>query len=384
MSWSMHRVRAVLAALLVALSAALVVAAPASAIYRQYPEMTGDQVVPGPGDAEASGSAVMTIDAVERSLCISWDIVGMDPAVAAHIHTGAAGEDGPIVVTLPTPAADGTGSDCLFGLDQALLFEIVGDWGNYYVDVHTASFPNGAIRGQVRKPIESITLSFMTVACQEGQSIDLADEPFWSGCSPVFLPGDDPGDPPAGYRYLVEPIVSEYEVVITAGNNVFTTADSSRSGDPTCDTVTFVCIATAAYEVDSELSGSIFVHQTVVPGGYEWRSAYEQFGDVAPQRLYFSAGSLQIEYSAINSTFLLLVDEPKAAVPTPSPPPAPTPTPTAASAEPSAAALPTVPPTSTLSVLEATGGAIVVPMVVLALMALASLLAVLRGMPRRR
>ncbi len=83
------------------------------------------------------------------------------PAIAAHIHTGAAGVAGPILVnTFLTPAApilmgDGTANIALTidNLTQALATSITANPANFYFNVHTPLNPGGAVRGQlVRVP----------------------------------------------------------------------------------------------------------------------------------------------------------------------------------------------------------------------------------------
>ena len=66
---------------------------------------------------------------------------------AAHIHRGAAGVAGPPVVTLDPP--DDNDSDDCDTVDDALVDEIRTNPGGFYVNVHTADYPNGAIRGQI-------------------------------------------------------------------------------------------------------------------------------------------------------------------------------------------------------------------------------------------
>jgi len=67
----------------------------------------------------------------------------------AHIHKGAAGVNGPIVVTLNTPDKNGTSTACA-DIDPALAKDILANPQGYYVNVHNADFPNGAARGQLK------------------------------------------------------------------------------------------------------------------------------------------------------------------------------------------------------------------------------------------
>jgi hypothetical protein len=110
--------------------------------------MTGIQEVPGPGDADGTGTAEIRVNA-SGELC--WDLYvrQIDPATAAHIHRGAAGAAGPPVVTLTTPDAAGHSQGCA-AVDQAVAREMIMQGYGFYVNVHTAAHPAGAIRGQLR------------------------------------------------------------------------------------------------------------------------------------------------------------------------------------------------------------------------------------------
>ena len=70
------------------------------------------------------------------------------PLVRAHIHRGAEDVAGPIVVTLQPPAANGRVDGCTTG-ERAVLSEIRANPADFYVNVHTSDFPQGAIRGQL-------------------------------------------------------------------------------------------------------------------------------------------------------------------------------------------------------------------------------------------
>ena len=56
--------------------------------------------------------------------------------------------NGPPVVTLSAPIDDDDSDDCDVVAD-AVLDEIVDNPAGFYVNVHTADYPNGAIRGQL-------------------------------------------------------------------------------------------------------------------------------------------------------------------------------------------------------------------------------------------
>lgn len=111
--------------------------------------LTGTAEVPGPGDPDGQGQATIRLTAGEGRLCyqIAANSITL-PASAAHIHLGAAGTAGDIVVGLTPPDATGNTSGCVT-VSRDLVAAILANPAGYYVNVHTTDFPNGAIRGQL-------------------------------------------------------------------------------------------------------------------------------------------------------------------------------------------------------------------------------------------
>jgi hypothetical protein len=111
--------------------------------------LTGLQEVPGPGDPDGTGTAEIRVDPSENQVC--WNVYArqIDPATAAHIHRGAAGVAGPPVLAITTPDAAGRSQGCAT-VEPQLAREIAMQGYNFYVNVHTAAQPQGAIRGQLR------------------------------------------------------------------------------------------------------------------------------------------------------------------------------------------------------------------------------------------
>ena len=107
------------------------------------------------GDPNGRGEAyVFGIDGDPTTLCYVLTVSKLSGATAAHIHEGAAGENGPVVVNLAAPA-DGNAADCLtegeagkFVGDQTVA-DILAHPEDYYVNVHNPEFPGGAVRGQL-------------------------------------------------------------------------------------------------------------------------------------------------------------------------------------------------------------------------------------------
>jgi hypothetical protein len=111
--------------------------------------LVGNQEVPGPGDPDGTGTAKITADATTNTVCYDITVQRIGTATAAHLHRGAAGVAGPPVVTFKAPTA-GASSECL-SVDKALAASIIADPSAYYVNIHTAAYPNGAIRGQLAR-----------------------------------------------------------------------------------------------------------------------------------------------------------------------------------------------------------------------------------------
>jgi CHRD domain len=109
------------------------------------------------GDPNGRGKAfVFGIDGDPNTLCYVLTVKKIATAAAAHIHEGAVGVNGPIVVNLAAPA-DGNAADCLtegeagkFPTGESgIVQRILANPEDFYVNVHNADYPNGAIRGQL-------------------------------------------------------------------------------------------------------------------------------------------------------------------------------------------------------------------------------------------
>ena len=111
--------------------------------------LTGAAEAPGPGDTDGRGTATVTVNSGKAKICYTLSARNIDSATMAHIHAGAKGVAGPVVVTLKAPAT-GSSSGCAT-VARALALKILKAPANYYVNVHNAAFPGGAIRGQLAK-----------------------------------------------------------------------------------------------------------------------------------------------------------------------------------------------------------------------------------------
>jgi len=293
-------------------------------------ELTGDAEIPGPGDPAGSGVVELSIDVTEGQLC--WNLVVdlAEAATAAHIHQGDAGVDGPVVLTLGTPDANGESNDCASGLDPTLLQSIVDDPEGFYVNVHTGTYQAGAIRGQLGG-LEITSLSISKLACPAG--VD--------GPEDIGGPGDPvcatvrPGPidaPPDGYVWDPEPVGFAWEAeVFEADDNHLTLDDASLEGGGTCNPSTLTCGTSFAYEFGEILAGETEATQLSAPPGYEfgWVEVISSIeGGPEPAILDTSGSSVLFDSSGTDGVAVRFYDIiPAGAEPTPVPTATPTPAP---------------------------------------------------------
>ena len=102
------------------------------------------------GDPDGAGAATITIDVANNQICVDSATLNLGTVSATHIHQGAAGAGGPVVVDFD-PQGSGALSKCVTPADTAVLAAIVANPAGFYFNVHTsenATTITGAIRGQ--------------------------------------------------------------------------------------------------------------------------------------------------------------------------------------------------------------------------------------------
>lgn len=111
--------------------------------------LTGPVEVP-PGDPDGTGVASITLNQGLGTVCFALEVSNIAPATLAHIHVAPAGVAGPVVVPLTAPT-NGSSSGCVEGVDPNLIKAIRQNPEDYYVNVHNAEYPPGAVRGQLSR-----------------------------------------------------------------------------------------------------------------------------------------------------------------------------------------------------------------------------------------
>jgi hypothetical protein len=117
--------------------------------------LRGSKEVPVAGGA--SGTASIRLNQGQKRVCFTLTGSGLGNSIlGAHIHRGAAGVAGDIVIPLPTvslgPLEHGAPArGCVQNVDVAIIKEIRQNPADFYVNIHTEQFPSGAARGQLAK-----------------------------------------------------------------------------------------------------------------------------------------------------------------------------------------------------------------------------------------
>jgi hypothetical protein len=134
----------VLGALLLALPSFATGATPHSTLKAS---LTGEKEVPGPGDKDGSGNAVVKVH--KARVCYALEVRRIKPATLAHIHRGGPRVAGDIVVELKAPT--GGSSEGCKAISKKLSKKLREHPRQYYVNVHNKPFPDGAVRGQLHR-----------------------------------------------------------------------------------------------------------------------------------------------------------------------------------------------------------------------------------------
>ncbi len=124
-----------------------------SLMYELGADLDGQQQVPA-NQSDATGMAQMTYDQTikEFDLELVVNDISADDLVAAHIHQGAPGENGPVIADLGPLSEWVIEEDELTRMITGMPFPLEEEsnllTNQTYINIHTISYPDGEIRGQ--------------------------------------------------------------------------------------------------------------------------------------------------------------------------------------------------------------------------------------------
>ena len=139
------------------------------------------------GVAGASGLAPMSFYALRNAdgsvaagtvvFDVNYSGLGANASIVGlHVHQGAAGVSGPVVIptNIPTPIASATGQGNVYQIVTvsdtagiAALNSLVQDPSGFYVNLHTTTAPGGAIRGQVAAAVTAAPMTNPVVSAAD-------------------------------------------------------------------------------------------------------------------------------------------------------------------------------------------------------------------------
>lgn len=112
--------------------------------------LSGAEEVPGPGVEDGTGTAEVRL--VDGEICYELNVTMGETPTAAHIHEGAAGTAGGVVVDLEPEFTEGESAfeaDACVPVEESVAQPIFANPSGFYVNIHTAEHPDGAVRGQL-------------------------------------------------------------------------------------------------------------------------------------------------------------------------------------------------------------------------------------------
>ncbi len=156
------------------LAGVILCAVPARADFIAQAVINGAQE---PTASPGTGLAILTYNSALQDLMYSINFQGLESdATVSHIHFGALGVNGPVILPFnPGPPADTHGAfagtltaanfipDPAGGLNTFADAIAAIEAGDTYVNIHSAAFPAGEIRGQVSLTPEPTTLGLFSV-----------------------------------------------------------------------------------------------------------------------------------------------------------------------------------------------------------------------------
>jgi hypothetical protein len=150
--------------------------------------LDGAQEVGAPGDPDGSATGFITFET--RLNRVSWNVSYQNIAAPTlfHIHDGDFGTNGPVFVDLGIATTGGPGTLVNATTTTAAKVDaILADPRGFYLNLHNAEFPAGALRGQLELPAPTPVFGDL----DGNGTVDAADLAILLG---AWGPGSGPAD----------------------------------------------------------------------------------------------------------------------------------------------------------------------------------------------
>jgi hypothetical protein len=121
---------------------------------RLHAFMDGASVVPGPGDPDGHARLTLTLRPSSRRVCYDLRKTKLETVQGLHIHVGRTGTTGGHfvdLITAPKGAGRGRITGCARDVPPRRIAALRAKPGNYYANLHTRRYPDGAVRGQLSR-----------------------------------------------------------------------------------------------------------------------------------------------------------------------------------------------------------------------------------------
>lgn len=151
--------------------------------------LCGEQEAPNPvNNTNGIGAGLLSIDRNKSLGHVEVVTTGLTGnATAGHIHIGAKGVAGPVVINLGINGASGNQASGAFIIPRATFADTILNGLTYY-NVHTATNPNGEIRGQIAKELqpECSTITGIDELNGEQLAVKVFPNPMYNEINLVF------------------------------------------------------------------------------------------------------------------------------------------------------------------------------------------------------
>jgi hypothetical protein len=200
-------------------------------------QLSANNVVPGPGDPSLEDTeGFLGASDTPGELCPGLDLPFDTTSIG--IYHAAAGATGPLVVDLSGYLPE---FQCIEDVPQDVIDDLVANPADYYVQVDSESYPDGATRGQLAIELPTIYMDVLAFLCPTGTSFPVSDKTLAGKCGSMSLPGQDFG-PSAGYTSIGYAGTFPWDVHVQgpAGFDQ-TLADAELNAGGSCDPDKLIC-----------------------------------------------------------------------------------------------------------------------------------------------